>query len=269
MIKKISEIIAVVLGILAIIGYASGKKSPEVIIINEPTTITEKDKRIKKLEEKLKKLNTVGEIVRMTAEETAGYYADKKDNSINFNHDVIEDDNSLSAHFYFDKTIFFQETHYNNQHAIERDKFIEALISFTNSLSKVCQGNAQASSVTFEGSSDTSGRGVTTLGDKTIQIYQGEYGEIDVNAKINGQNKRVHFKKDAKLNNSQLAFMRGYGVYYLFRDELRKRGIELPENIINFIGQETNGHGEENRYGRITFKIDNPKKECISYAEND
>lgn len=279
MVHYVAAILGIILTIFGIAKVLSGENdnpSPPTIgiTITEPKSVTitpdSDKKKIIELEERLARLeplNTIGETVRRTANETAIYYADKKDNSINFNHEVIEDNDSVSANFYFDKKIFFQETHYNTQHAIEKEKFIEALITFTKSLGKVCKGNARPSSVTFEGSSDTSGKKESTLGDRPIQIYQGEYGEIDVNAKINGQNKRVHFKKDDLLNNSELAFMRGYGVSYLFRDELKKRGVVIPENIIDFIGQEVNGHGEENRYGRITFKIDSPKKQCISSSK--
>ena len=214
----------------------------------------------------VQKINNIEAVVNKTALIIDNKYptSDKPDSSI-LKTEIINQGNTLNVSFPFESKIFFRETSYSDSGMVERDNFIRKILIFTATINDICKGAVRPSVVVFEGSSDTAGKSQSTMGDKKVGIYEGEFGEINEgNIIINGARKSIRLKTNDTLTNEELALMRAYSVYKTFDEELKKRDIYLDKNLVKFIAKETAGYDDKNRYGKVTFKIENPKKECIS-----
>lgn len=102
----------------------------------------------------------------------------------------------------------------------------------------------------FYGHADVSG------GKKYVTIYKGEFGTIvKDNVQLNGQLSNVLLRPNKPITNTQLAFLRAYGMFDTFFSLLRSNDLELQSKSINFIADVGNNVSSRNKFAQIELEV--------------
>lgn len=170
---------------------------------------------------------------------------------------IYDSGDTIIADFYLEQSTYFPKGKYVLRDAYEQAGMIKAINKFITEIKSMDFKHVKLElRGVFEGGSDT------FLYNKNIGIYNGEYGPVIKNdVLVNGEIKDFQVYKGDKVTNSDLAFLRAYGVYKAFEGLASSNALVLTDKGVEFIANEYKKSGREYRFGKISVKIYKIKKD--------